>query len=311
MDILKKELVEKMDLDLTGKCSLSCPMCAFNYLDDEHITAEQKPLEEMIAFLDQFPKLDVLWIAGAYSEPLMYNDMFGLVDYLHSRNISVNISTHGSIHTEAWWRKFSKALNSNDIITFTIDGYTQEMHEKYRAGAILDKVVRNAKAFIDPIKKHDNALTVRFVYNDKHMDEISKFIKDIGFSNHEIVECKPHIINNIHPNMYKNEFDIDLISPIASIQKKYDVVQGRGIDIINDKSNMTLECDSKVMNHIYVSNLLEILPCCEIARNSPKAKHWDLDYDSINDFSHDCCYVCEKGLKTITGSILDRGNYLI
>jgi hypothetical protein len=111
--------------------------------------------------------------------------------------------------------------------------------------------------------------------------------------------------------MYKNEFDIDLISPIASIQKKYDVVQGRGIDIINDKSNMTLECDSKVMNHIYVSNLLEILPCCEIARNSPKAKHWDLDYDSINDFSHDCCYVCEKGLKTITGSILDRGNYLI
>lgn len=309
--MLDKTKVKEVELELTGWCNLSCPMCSFNFLDENNRLKKQPNITKVIQFLDTLIDLESVLLIGEYSEPAAYKDIFTLIEYLNTRNIKIKISTNGSLFDVTWWKNLSAALKSKDQVVFAIDGHTQELHEKYRVGSNLEKVVENLKAFIDPTKKHDAVQTIHFDYNDLHMNDIKNFVNQTGTHEHIIVDCKPHLNSKIHPRGYLKSFDKEEIGPPPLIKRKQNVVF-RKIDSVIDNRNdtYTIECKSKRTNSIFITNELEVLPCCEFAKLYKKDKVWDQTYESIESFNYDCCAICEHGVRKLANELLGK-DYLM
>ena len=54
---MKKSEVEEMEMDLTGVCNLSCPLCTRNYQHANHLVEKNvRSIEEIIKQLDEKPK---------------------------------------------------------------------------------------------------------------------------------------------------------------------------------------------------------------------------------------------------------------
>jgi len=309
--MLDKTAVKEVELELTGWCNLKCPMCSFNFLDENNRLKKQPSISDLIQFLDNFTDLESVLLIGEYSEPAAYKDIFTLIDYLNTRDIKIKISTNGSLFDVSWWKQLSAALKPKDQAVFAIDGHTQELHEQYRAGSSLEKVVENLQAFIDVNKKHDAVQTVHFDYNDAYMNDIKQFVKQTGTHEHIVVDCKPHLNSKIHPKGYLSSFDTDAIGPPPLIKRKQTVVFKKIDTVIDNKDQKyTIECKSKRTNSIFVTNELEVLPCCEFAKLYKKDKVWDQTYESIEAFNYDCCAMCEHGVRKLADELLGK-DYLM
>lgn len=311
--MLDKSLVVEIELELTGWCNLSCPMCSFNFLSKDDRPKKQPDILEIINFLNDFSGLKVVSLIGEYSEPLAYKNIFELINYLNSRDITIKISTNGSLFTENWWKKLSQILKSKDKVTFAIDGHTKELHEKYRIKSDLNKVVKNIRSFIDVNKKHDAVQTINFEYNTNFLEEIKLFVKNIGASEHIIVDCKPHLNKKIHNKGYIKPFNEVQIGPPNLTKRKQDIVLKKMISVIENKTiekNFKIECISKKTNRIYVTNNLEILPCCEFAKLYKSDREWDQNYETIESFKHNCCAVCEKSVRHLSDNLLGKNYFM-
>lgn len=295
-----KDNVREIEVDLTGSCNLKCSLCALQRRND--IEKQQPDILELINFLEEYKNLTRIYLCGEYSEPMAYKSIIDLIKYIHSRDLSVDISTNGSLHTRQWWKEMSGLLKEGDNVSFTVDGHTQEIHNQYRAGSNLAKVLDNALAFIDKEKKHDTTLTIRFKHNNPYMDDIKKLVKKIGFNNHKIVNCKPSMEEN---------------RPVDDINKKYNAILNHGKNIVKQKrkgKKYTLSCKSKNLGSILVSNKLKILPCYEfvlpVGLGNP-ITGWDGTYEDILKFKNDVCWVCESSVKKLSNELLDDEDQLI
>jgi MoaA/NifB/PqqE/SkfB family radical SAM enzyme len=174
---VNREFYEEFELDLTGTCNLQCPLCTRNYSHAEHTTVKSiRPLNEIKKQLDTFPNLKRTFLAGQVSEPTLHPEFLDYVKYLKSRNIHIEMFTNGSTHNEEFWSELADILDETDECHFTICGSTQELHEKYRIGSDLQKLLNNAKAFRK--KGNDYLQFIRFEYNKDEWDENMISLRD-------------------------------------------------------------------------------------------------------------------------------------
>ena len=161
-----RDYFEEFELDLSGTCNLSCPLCTRNYVHAQHLVyKDQRPLEEIIAQLDTFPNLKRAFVAGAVSEPTMYKDFLDYLRYLKGRDIYIELFTNGSTHKPDWWKNVGEILDETDQCHFTICGSTQELHERYRVGSSLQRILENAEGYRSAGKKNDYLQFIKFEYN--------------------------------------------------------------------------------------------------------------------------------------------------
>ena len=96
--ILKKEDIEVVELELGSWCNLSCPLCQRSWVDAQHLIdkSTQRPIEDIIQQLNEFPNLKIITIAGIISEPTLYKNLFKLMEYITSRDVLFYLYTNGS-----------------------------------------------------------------------------------------------------------------------------------------------------------------------------------------------------------------------
>ena len=52
--------------------------------------------------------------------------------------------TNGSLHDVSYWRSLAELMTDDDRIMFALCGSTQQVHESYRVGTALSKILDNA-----------------------------------------------------------------------------------------------------------------------------------------------------------------------
>ena len=143
--------IKSIHLETTEKCNLSCLMCGRNthgglvnqYLNDNEITLDdiKKLPKSFIKNLDNF------FMCGNYGEPILAKDTLAIFKYLRSinKNISLRIMTNGCARSSFWWEELAYTI---DKARFGIDGL-EDTHKIYRKNASWNKIIQNAKTFID------------------------------------------------------------------------------------------------------------------------------------------------------------------
>lgn len=294
-------LVKDTELELTNLCNAKCPLCYRNNKDYIAKSPYQRPLNEVIEQLNLFTNLESIKLVGTISEPTLYKDFFPLIEYLNSRDIEIEICTNGDTHQPSWWGELGKQLKKDDKVFFTICGSTQELHEVYRKGTNLKRILENAKAFKEcSDHKNDYAQLIRFNYNDKDFNDWDIINTVTDFSNLYWTETFLALPIESYKNMTK-----DLYEKLKPHPKKYPLYKQVETNAMKKASKQEHQpkCIAKEDRTNQINLQGEILPCYlfteryapETSLNKTIRKTWS--YQKIEAGKYDCCKFCDKSIR--------------
>lgn len=178
--------IKHLHLEITSNCQAKCPQCARNY----HGGIENPLLEIVDIDIDKFKEivpvdfikqLEVVSMCGNYGDPIINRDLIPIVEYIRQSDetTKVDIHTNGSARTEEWWKELAITLPENHQVNFALDGLA-DTHHLYRIGTDFDKIIKNAKAFIDAGGKA-RWIFIKFKHNQHQVDAAKQLAEQLGF----------------------------------------------------------------------------------------------------------------------------------
>ena len=308
--ILTVDDVLEFEIDLTGYCNLSCPLCTRNYSHAQHLKRiNHRPIQDIIKQLDVFPNLNRIMLAGAISEPTTYKYFFELIDYLNSRNIFIDLFTNGSLHNREFWEKLGYMFNygnPNSRVHFTVCGSNQEMHSKYRVGSELSKILENAESYrIGSNRTNDYIQIIEFEYNSidihsKQMDDIAKV-----FSNSYIIQSEG--IRRLV------EYQVQPDNDVAPLPKRANAIKTifKFRPKPEDNKPIEIQCKANISRKLFINQFGQIHHCYiliefpeskdDFLLNDPSTLTKDtlFDFTNVLNFKYPDCFQCSKNTKRL------------
>lgn len=182
--------IDTVQFDLNVICNAFCPGChRYAVVDDEMYLNPFLPFNTSVGVnivervMENQRLLDdvVIDMVGLVGEPIAHQEFLDIVDiiYRYKPNARIQIHTNGGLRSTEFFKELAHKFNKDSWITFSIDGLKDTNH-KYRIGVIWDKVMENAKAFIDA---GGNARwkCLNFPWNIHQKEEIELLSSDMGF----------------------------------------------------------------------------------------------------------------------------------
>jgi organic radical activating enzyme len=117
-------------------------------------------------------------MCGNYGDPIYHPDLAGLVKDLKSRGAVISIVTNGSHRKQSWWQELVQELNSDDSVTFSIDGIPENFTQ-YRINGdwptIQDAINECVAAPCKTVWSF-----IPFSYNEHHIEQAKQLSQDLG-----------------------------------------------------------------------------------------------------------------------------------
>lgn len=180
--------------NITNKCNENCQFCYRKITNDN-------TLEENIKIFDNINNVKINKITIAGGEPLLYKDIFPLVDYIKNKNpnIILSITTNGKIIDE---NLIEDILTRFDWITFSIDSSIDNTNKTIGRGIEhLNKVLSLLDKFNNKINIKIN--TVVNKYNINNLNEIYNIILKYNIARWKLFRFYPARKDNATKKLFK------------------------------------------------------------------------------------------------------------
>jgi MoaA/NifB/PqqE/SkfB family radical SAM enzyme len=175
--------LRQLHLEVSTRCNAECPMCARNLFG-----ATAPGLTETSMTLAQFRRcipdnvvaqLEIVDICGAYGDPAIAPELLDICQHIHTTNPAarIRIYSNGGLRTPHWWAQLAEIPDITTI--FAIDGLAT--NEVYRRKVDIDKVLRNAAAFINAGGRAQWDY-IAFAHNEHEIDAARTRAAELGFA---------------------------------------------------------------------------------------------------------------------------------
>jgi organic radical activating enzyme len=292
--IVKKSEIQEIEMDLTGVCNLSCPLCSRNYQHANHMVEKNvRSIDTIIKQLDQYTGLKRFFVAGTVSEPTMYKDFIKFIEYLNSRDIYYEIFTNGNTRKPEWWEKLGSIVPKKCMCVFTVCGSTQELHEKYRVGSNLQQILNHAAAFRKNGLGNDWIQHIRFEYNAEDRESIG--MKNIFDQFSNVLKVETEGMRRV--NLHNKEIEIG-VNPMKvrdlTIKKLFE-----NRPKPDDDKKYEIQCRSLREKKVYINQWGQVSACYIHAEfEQDYFLNEEFDYSDILSFKYPDCFLCEKRTRT-------------
>lgn len=289
------ESLQEMHVEVTNRCNASCPMCARNYFggaDKEGLQLDEWSVEDgKKVFSSQFVNLRNILFCGTHGDPAVAKHTLDLVSTVRSQtSATIEFYTNGSVRSPQWWRSLGELLRlkkaddyyrNSDLGIFSIDGLHDTNH-LYRRKTQFDKIIENAKAFIEGGGKARWDFIV-FKHNQHQVEEAEKLAKKIGFKQFRIRKTtrfsyspdgpdKHRVLNNRGELEYYLEPTTDS-RYLNENKNKFDDVVKKAKSRDQEFFEKKIQCLNKSQfQRIYINAMLQVFPCCFISSDTYPGK---------------------------------------
>ncbi len=251
----KLEDIRDIHLEVTSKCQARCPMCPRRINGgplNPLITLDEITLTQ---FKKWFPsnfviQLDSLFMCGNLGDPIIAQDCVEIYSYLRESNPNIKLSMHtnGSARSQKFWKQLADLKVK---VTFGIDGL-EDTHSIYRIDTDFNKIIENAKTFIDCggiaewhmlVFKHNE----HQVLECQQLSEKLKFTKFIKKHTSRFKDNKFHVLD-------EEGKTVNILYPTETSRELTDRVVNSG--------SSKISCKAQKYRQLYVSSNGIVSPCC-------------------------------------------------
>jgi len=277
-------------IEISSKCTLQCPRCARSEVPDSLINTELK----LDFFKKNFTmgfiatKLHKVTFCGDDGDPIYAHDLIPVIRYLKSvRDVAIVIVTNGSYKKSEWWADLGRALDENDEVHFSIDGYDQASNEQYRVNSDFESIMLGAKTLRQHSKCYMTWAAIAFKFNENHLDTMKDMAKQLGFDNFQLTKSTKFGSKN---SLYGVDDALEptnknLISSSHRFQRESFKLSERELNLRYVKHNEKLYDEAAEINGIkpichignkglYINSRGEFYPCCWVANRYGHNKKW-------------------------------------
>lgn len=234
--------VKILHIEPTDACNAACPQCSretdstFDKNNLHHLTVEQ--IQSIISD-DSIKQLDKMFMCGDYGDPAAGKHTLEIYRYFRKLNpsITLGMNTNGGLRNISWWTELGQLLNTQkDYAVFSIDGLVDTNHI-YRIGVNWEKLLENAKAFINAGGQAHWDMLV-FEHNKHQVNEAKEFAQQLGFKWFRTKVSRRPLIDNLQ-------------YPVIWTEK--------------NAVNKNISCSALKEQSVYIDAQGRIYPCCWLA----------------------------------------------
>lgn len=182
--VIAPDKLEELWIYTTLACNLRCRHClvsAGKELEEELTTEEIKKLvdEAVVLGVKRF------YITGG--EPFIKDDIFELIKYItKDKNCELIILTNATLFDNKKISAMEEIKGPKLVIQVSLEGPNAEIHDRLRGKGNFDKVVKGIKKLIG-IGITPIVSTALNKYNEKNIEDISRFLSKLGLKEHNIL----------------------------------------------------------------------------------------------------------------------------
>lgn len=250
-----------LQIEISSNCNLSCTGCcrvdesSYDIKPNKFIPKNKFLSVETFDELVNDPalsKLNKIEFCGTIDDPLTHPNFLDFLKILKEKNISSQIHTNASLRTPDYWKKIADLTkhDGHTCVKFSIDGLEDTNH-LYRRGASWDKIMENAKAFIEA---GGNAWwqMIVFPWNDHQVTKAKNLAKKMGFKMFKYRHDRSRSPNAIQAKeMSDKKFNT----------KKTKTYEQR-VKSMQTMLPLKIECFSQKENYYFIGHNGQVWPCC-------------------------------------------------
>ncbi len=279
---LNFEDIQEVQIDHTSRCNLQCPQCARTD-KDWHRKPENSGLELNVddyrIILEPFePEKIKVFHCGNFGDAIASPTFDKTFDYTLSKQPrQVVIATNGSLRSAEWWADLAKRGQNKLKIIFSIDGL-EETNKIYRIGSNFEKIMSNAKAFIEAGGKARWDF-IEFKHNYHQIEDARKLAVDLGFTEFN-VKYTARFASAGKKTFKKKHIHIEDMTTNVNQKDRNEIEQTYGsFEEYVEKTK--IDCKTKKNRSIFIDMNMRLWPCCWFGapmyflRETPQTKSFD------------------------------------
>ena len=181
---------ETIDVSVTGKCNLHCPYCFYSESMEKRSDLQT---EEWLKFFDELGTIAVKDVVVSGGEAFVREDFWEIIDSLIKNRMRYSILTNGTLITEKEIDEFNQGKRRIrlDHVQVSIDGSSEETHDRIRGKGNFDKAIKGLKLLLEA----GLPATVRVTMNQYNIDDIENIaallLDEIGLSSFSSNDASP------------------------------------------------------------------------------------------------------------------------
>ena len=278
------EQIQKLYIEATSACNLSCSMCfRHGWIDEKIGTMASDVVDQLLATSQNLPELRQVMFSGM-GEPLLHPRVGEMIASFHNRGIRTELLTNGTMLTQG---RIQMLMDSGlDMLWVSVDGFDRKSYEKVHIGSRFDLITQNLDAFNE--LRRSCELGITFVIMKDNVNEIA------------------------HINKFADRYGVDMINlsyaipgePIAKEDVLYDgpyaVGKQRRVSFDNFANTPKDYCPFIEENGCFVKWNGDVVPCMQLLHSSytylyeEKRKVHYKNFGNIMDQDIQCIWTGEE-----------------
>lgn len=201
-------------LAVTDRCNLQCRYC--NIPDKKK--ADDMSTKQIFSLIDQIAEAGTKRLQLTGGEPMLRKDIGKIIDYAHSKNIYVTMSSNGFQIKER-----IKELKNLDTLFLSIDGF-ETAHNYHKGYGTWERTIEAART----AKQNGIAVWATCVISQKNCNDIGSFLEAMKM---EGIPINFHLLYKTQESLDKHihlfEIPKDMIMPAEDIRRVLKEIVGQ------------------------------------------------------------------------------------
>jgi MoaA/NifB/PqqE/SkfB family radical SAM enzyme len=264
--MFKFEDLKSIHIELTTNCQARCPMCSRNIhsgVKNPLLKIVEWTLEDFKNIIndDVLNTIDRIYFCGNFGDPMLHDDLIEMCRYVSqtSPKTAIGVHTNGGARKPEWWAELARALPEDHCVYFALDGLA-DTHSLYRVGVEFDKVIENAKAFINAGGRAEWTF-IKFKHNEHQVEECRALAKEYGFQQFMVKNTSRFLVEPKY-DVWDKDMNTTFVLEPPSDTKTHFLPR----EVINDYKTALNEaeitCHVQGIKEIYIDGYKTVLPCC-------------------------------------------------
>jgi len=171
--------------ECTRKCNLACLHC---YTDSGYSNNEPDlDFEVVRSLIDEVSAHGVEFFSIGGGEPLMYRDIYRVLEHCREKGVSVEVTTNGTMATAQNIARLKDA--GLEYIQLSLDGATKGTYEKVRLRSNFERVIEHGHALAEAF--HLAVCTVVVQQNVHEIPQVIELAKSFGAEYYRVIPLMP------------------------------------------------------------------------------------------------------------------------